>query len=117
MSGPLVLTPGAALGKSDDVVVPEPIKSEGKWPSSVDAVPIPFIDTGVFVTELMNQEILPKKFAGGLTDDEKAAARANPDTLLDKARAPENRHESLEQGTYRGTRMALTKAYDLIESK
>lgn len=104
---PIMLTGGAVMGRKD----------EEKWPLSVDAVPIPAFDSGVFITELINEKMLPKKFSGGLTDDEKSAAQQNPETLLDKAQSPENRHESLAEGTYRGTQLAMTKTYNLIETK
>lgn len=108
-SDPVMLTGGAVLG------LKEP--QDEKWPLSVDAVPIPAFDSGVFITELINEKMLPKKFSGGLTDDERTAGQQNPETLLDKAQVPENRHQSLEEGTYRGTQLAMTKAYNLIEAK
>ncbi|KAK8009549.1 lipoxygenase [Apiospora marii] len=94
----IALNPGAAVvpNPSGPVVVRK--RTEGDWPADVEKVPIPAFDTGVFITELTNVNLLPKKLAP-LTDDEKIAPTASG------------------EGTYRGTQLALTKVYDLIEKK
>ncbi|KAL8382988.1 hypothetical protein RB595_006657 [Gaeumannomyces hyphopodioides] len=119
---PVILTPGMCIGGPEltPVVVPNralDAKDEGEWPSDVEKVPIPFFDSGVFITELINNNMLPKKFSGGLTDDEKAASRSNPESMLERAQHDKDAIKNLDQGTYRGTQLALTKAYNLIETK
>lgn len=113
----VVLTPGVATGKNNAIRILDPEKKQGEWPRDVEKVPLPLFDTGVFITELANKELLPKKFANGLTDDERSGAVNNPESLLHKAWNDENRAERLDVGTYRGTQLALTKTYDLIEKK
>jgi hypothetical protein len=70
-----------------------------------------FWDTGVFLTELSNSNHLPARLA--LTPGEIKAVHKNPEALFAKAQA--NAPETLEEGTYRGTQLALTKVYQLIE--
>lgn len=113
----VILTPGAAIGKKNAISILDPDKKQGEWPRDVEQVPLPIFDTGVFITELANKELLPKKFANGLTDDERSDAVDNPESLIHKVWDDGNRAERLEQGTYRGTQLALTKTYDLIEKK
>jgi hypothetical protein len=85
-----------------------------EWPENVEDCLVPVFDTGVFVTELSNDDLLPKRLEG-LTQHDLDEAKRNPETLLSKAsgQAP----ESLGEGTYRGTQLALTKVYDMIEKK
>ncbi|KAI5359374.1 putative lipoxygenase, lipoxygenase domain superfamily [Septoria linicola] len=104
----VTLTPGVVVGATLKVTK----SKEREWPSDVEKVPIPFWDTGVFVTELANLNKLPMKFEN-LTDDEREAARRNPEALFQKAQ--DNAPEAIEEGTYRGTQLALTKVYQLIE--
>lgn len=105
---PIALTPGVVVGATLQVTQTK----EREWPLEVEKVPIPFWDTGVFVTELANLNKLPMKFEH-LTDEEKAAAHQNPEALFQKAQ--DNAPEAISEGTYRGTQLALTKVYQLIE--
>ncbi|KAI1261719.1 Lipoxygenase [Xylariaceae sp. FL1019] len=115
-AAPINLTPGTVVG-----AVPGPTEgmpeNEKEWPLDVNAVPIPVFDTGVFITEMINNDMLPKKFDTPLTVDEKSAIQNNPEILLEKAKNDGNRPDQLLEGTYRGTQLALTKIYDLIEKK
>lgn len=113
----IVLNPGAAVVTNPTGPVVVQKRTEGDWPADVEKVPIPAFDTGVFVTELINEDLLPKKLAQPLTEEERSAVRDNPEVLLEKARQDNNRPDSLKEGTYRGTQLALTKVYDLIEKK
>lgn len=114
---PLVLNPGAAVVPNPTGIVVVQERTEGDWPADVEKVPIPAFDTGVFITELINKNLLPQKLSQQLTDEEKSAVSDNPEVLLEKARESKNRPNSLKEGTYRGTQLALTKVYDLIEKK
>lgn len=117
-AAPFLLTPGVAVVAEPAFSAAGLEKSEGEWPSDVNKVPIPVFDTGVFVTELINEDILPKKFDTTLTDEEHSAFQDNPETLLEKAKQQaECRADQFVEGTYRGTQLALTKIYDLIEKK
>ncbi|KAK6856607.1 hypothetical protein PG995_006794 [Apiospora arundinis] len=116
-SAPLVLTPGTAVVTNPSGIEVIQEKTEGDWPSDVRKVPIPAFDTGVFITELINEDLLPKKLAQPLTADERSAVQGNPEVLLEKARQDDNVPSPLSEGTYRGTQLALTKIYDLIEKK
>ena len=118
VAAPIVLTPGVAVVAESAAARVEQEKCEDEWPSDVKKVPIPVFDTGVFVTELINENILPKKFETTLTDEEHTAFHQNPESLLGKAKQQaEDRADRLVVGTYRGTQLALTKIYDLIERK
>ena len=116
-AGPLVLTPGSAIvtNPSGPEIIQK--RTEGDWPADVEKVPISAFDTGVFITELVNEDLLPKKFAQPLTAEEWSAVQDNPEVLLEKAKLDDNRPDRLDEGTYRGTQLALTKIYDLIEKK
>ncbi|KAK8095027.1 hypothetical protein PG997_001712 [Apiospora hydei] len=113
---PIVLNPGSAVvtNPSGPVVVRR--RTEGDWPADVEKVPIPAFDTGVFIAELTNEKLLPKKLPE-LTAEERSAVDDNPEVLLEKARLAENRPKPLKEGTYRGTQLAITKVYELIERK
>jgi hypothetical protein len=87
---------------------------EREWPEQVEDCLVPVFDTGVFVTELSNDDLLPKRLEG-LTQQDLDEAKKNPETLLTKA--SEQAPDSLTEGTYRGTQLALTKVYDMIEKK
>ncbi|CAJ2512930.1 Uu.00g010490.m01.CDS01 [Anthostomella pinea] len=106
---PIVLTPGLAVGATLD--------DEKQWPMDVNEVPIPVFDTGVFITELINNDMLPKMFENPLTEDEKSSLQDNPEVLLERAKNDANRADQLLEGTYCGTQLALTKIYDLIKKK
>ena len=86
------------------------------WPDDPDDVPIAAWDTGVFVTELTSLQMLPHKIQiSTLTVEEKKAVVANPESLLLPAES--TAPKPLEEGTFRGTQLALTKVYELIESE
>ncbi|OQE27015.1 hypothetical protein PENFLA_c006G02703 [Penicillium flavigenum] len=72
------------------------------------------IDSGVFINELANIEILPRSLKS-LSDGEKKSFGQNPENLHWKAH--EQGPSPMREGTYRGTKLALTKAYDLIEQR
>ena len=113
--GAMLLTPGAALGQA-----PPMVDKDGKeaWPNDVEDVPIPSWDSGVFVTELMNLKMLPPHIkVTELSDGEQEAIQANPETLVASGTVTQNAPEALREGTWRGTQLALTKYYDMIESK
>lgn len=97
------LNPGAVSGNADD---------EEKWPMEPENVTANGFDTGVFISELADIRRLPGKLES-VNDDEKTAFAENPENLSQKAcqQAP----PSIEEGTYRGTQLALVKIYDLIE--
>ena len=99
------LTPGAVLGQDD---------GEGQWPDHPEDFHIPLFDTGVFLNELANLHLLPQKL-GHDADSDKSEAPTHPEQLLKEARtqAP----AQLAEGTWRGTKLALTKIYDLIEKR
>ncbi|SMQ45257.1 unnamed protein product [Zymoseptoria tritici ST99CH_1A5] len=102
----LSLNPGNVVGKALK-------RSDEKknWPLDVAKVPIPFWDTGVFLTELSNLNHLPAKMS--LTSEDRETLRHNPEALFAKADA--NAPDKLKEGTVRGTQLALTKVYQLIE--
>jgi hypothetical protein len=114
---PVLLTPGVVIGVGSTPPLDPEKQPEGEWPSDVRRVPIPVFDTGVFIAELINEELLPKKLKNAPTADEKAAIQENPEVLLELARNDPNRADQLLEGTYRGTQLAITKIYDLIEKK
>jgi hypothetical protein len=90
------------------------INEKSKWPAHPDDLFIPLFDTGVFLNEMASLEILPKKSTDHTQGDSKEHWW-NPENLLEKlkVRAP----DSLREGTYRGTQLALTKIYSLIEGR
>lgn len=104
----LNLTPGLVVGATFKFQGSD----EREWPDDVEHVPLPFWDTGTFLTELVNLNRLPGKL--DLNDEEREAAQRNPEALFSKAQA--NAPKALQEGTYRGTQLALTKVYSLIES-
>lgn len=99
------LTPGVVLG------YPE---VQGKWPRDPEKLAVNNIDTGVLINELADIELLPKKLES-LSDGEKEDFEQNPENLHWKAY--EQGPSPIEEGTYRGTQLALTKIYDLIEQR
>ncbi|KAJ5084204.1 hypothetical protein NUU61_008783 [Penicillium alfredii] len=72
------------------------------------------IDTGVLLNELTNLSLMPKKV--DLAPHEQAAGEKNPESLI-WTFAEKFEPERLPEGTYRGTQLALTKVYDLIEQR
>ena len=91
-----------------------PEKEKSEWPEKVNDWPIPLLDTGVFISELANEDNLPQKLKG-VSQDDVDKLHKTPDTLLFKAK--KQQLPSLSEGTYRGTPLALTKIYDLVEKK
>ena len=101
----ITLTPGAVLGQTDEKTM---------WPANPEDLHIPLLDSGVFINELAKLGILPAKLLN-VTDDEKLESKQNPENLLVKAQ--EQAPKPLEEGTWRGTQLALTKIYELIEKR
>ena len=99
------LTPGAVLGQDD---------GERQWPAHPEDLHIPVFDTGVFLNELANLHLLPQKLSH-VPGDDQLKLSPHPEQLLGKARmqAP----AQLAEGTWRGTKLAITKIYDLIEKR
>lgn len=95
---------------------PGEVEDSAKWPKNPKDVVSNDMDTGALVSELANLNLLPGKIDLDLTHHEKKAAANNPETLiwaLDEKEEPER----IEEGTYRGTQLALAKVYDLIEQR
>ncbi|CAK3739816.1 Linoleate 9S-lipoxygenase 2 [Lecanosticta acicola] len=103
----IALTPGVLTGAADN---PTP-SDDREWPEDVERVPIPFWDTGIFLTELVNTKQVPMSL--DLSEDDRDALHTNPEALFHVAR--KNVPTILEEGTYRGTQLALTKVYQQIE--
>ena len=101
----IILNPGAVLGQHDEKIV---------WPAHPEDLHIPLWDTGGFINEMAKLRILPGKL-DKLTDGDKSELQQNPENLLEKAQAQEP--DSLREGTWRGTQLALTKIYELIEKR
>ncbi|KAJ6133145.1 hypothetical protein N7471_008360 [Penicillium samsonianum] len=99
------MTPGVVLGYPD---------VQGKWPRDPEQLSVNGIDSGVFINELANIELLPKRLKS-FSDGEKKSFDQNPENLHWKAH--EQGPSPIHEGTYRGTKLALTKAYDLIEQR
>jgi hypothetical protein len=91
-----------------------PRDEKSQWPEHPADLHIPVFDTGVFINEMASLKILPKKFKDFDDKDEKNLQQ-NPENLLEKAfeQAP----SPLTEGTYRGTQLALTKMYQLVEGR
>jgi len=106
-SGPVLLTPGTVVGKT------EPVIGGGTqtWPRDPEDVPIAMWDSGTFVMELINLHMSPKKLQ--LTESQQKTVNDNPEALLAVAQQP----PCIKVGTYRGTQLAITKMYELVESK
>ena len=109
-SGPIVLTPGVVLGKTEPVIGGE----MSSWPENPADVPMAMWDSGVFITELINLHLSPKKIQiTNLGEREQEDIGANPEALLAIVQMP----PPIKEGTYRGTQLALTKMYELVETK
>ena len=105
LSTAIHLTPGAVFGQYDE---------KGQWPDHPEDLHIPLFDTGIFLNELANLHILPRKL-NCASDSDEWQLPPHPEQLLEKARmqAP----AQLGEGTWRGTKLAVTKLYDLIEKR
>ncbi|GFG03218.1 hypothetical protein IFM61392_02692 [Aspergillus lentulus] len=90
------LTPGVVLGYPD---------TQEKWPRNPEDLAYNDIDTGVLINELSNIKLLPGKVK---------VFEQNPEIPQTKAYA---KPPPIEEGTYRGTKLALTKIYNLIEQR
>ncbi|KAL4899963.1 hypothetical protein BDW74DRAFT_171206 [Aspergillus multicolor] len=101
----ITLSPGILPGATD---------VQEKLPRDPEKLVANDIDTAVLITELANCEYLPWKLEFS-SDDEKKAFEENPENLHQKAY--EQGPPPFEEGTYRGTQLALTKIYDLIEKR
>jgi hypothetical protein len=99
------MTMNVVLGQPDEKIV---------WPAHPDDLQIPVFDTGVFINEMAKLKILPKRLKN-LSDKDQSELRQNPENLLEKAQ--EQAPKALTEGTYRGTQLALTKIYGLIEER
>lgn len=99
------LNPGVVLGHPS---------VEGNRPRDPAKLAANSFDTGVFINELANIELLPGKLES-LSDDDKKAFAQNPENLNWKA--SEQGPAPIKEGTYRGTQLALVKIYDLIEQR
>jgi hypothetical protein len=107
----IALTPGIVVGSI--LQIADEQKTEA-WPSKAEDLQLQTFDTGVFVNELVNLEKLPTEFTN-LSKAEEKALETNPDSLLPKA--IKDAPGALDEGTYRGTQLALTKLYDTIEKR
>lgn len=105
----VVMNSGVVMGKSEPATKSE----KDSWPSEVEKVPIAAWDSGVFVTELINLSMVPKKIE--LSTREREALNANPESLLGKAESV--KPPRIEEGTFRGSQLAITKIYEIIEAK
>jgi hypothetical protein len=72
------------------------------------------MDAGALVNELTNLNLMPKKV--DLTPHEQEACTKNPESLIYTFSA-KLEPERVPEGSYRGTQLALTKVYDLIEQR
>lgn len=100
------LTPGG--------VGPGDTDAPRKWPKNPEDAVVNDMDTGALINELSKLAILPGKL--DLTPDEQKACQKNPDSLIWTLHGKESPHR-IQNGTYRGTQLALTKTYDLIEQR
>ncbi|KAJ6100374.1 hypothetical protein N7499_000004 [Penicillium canescens] len=98
-------TPGVVVGHTD---------VQGKRPRDPEQLAVNGIDSGVFINELANIGLLPRKLEF-FSDGEKKAFEQNPENLHWKAY--QQGPSLIEEGTYRGTQLALTKIYELIEQR
>ena len=101
----ITLNPGAVLGQNDGKTL---------WPAHPEDLKIPLWDTGVFINEMAKLDILPQKL-DDLTEKDELEFQQNPENLLQKAQA--QAPDSISEGTWDGTQLALTKMYELIEKR
>lgn len=85
-----------------------------KWPKDPKNVVANGLDTGVFINELSHLKFLPWEI--DLNEDEKQAFDQNPENISWRKQR-DQRPEGIQKGTYRGTQLAMSKAYDLIEQR
>jgi len=72
------------------------------------------LDTGALVNQMTAMKMVPKPV--DLTSHERKIAANNPETLI-WTFAEKPMSETAPKGSYRGTQLAMTKVYDLIEKK
>jgi hypothetical protein len=85
-----------------------------KWPKNPEDAVVNDMDTGALINELAKLAILPGKL--DLNPDEQRAGKENPDSLIWTLHGKEQLPR-IQNGTYRGTQLALAKTYDLIEQR
>lgn len=85
-----------------------------KWPKNPHEVPLNDMDTGALINELADLNLLPEKI--DLTPDEKETCAKSPESLM-WTLSEKVEPKPIEKGTYRGTKLALTKVYDLVEQR
>ena len=105
------LTPGLTIGKAAPILGGAIIGEERSWPKHPDDVPMATWDSGVFMTELINLGLIPGRLV--IPKEHQKKAQENPEMLLNVAKPP----ETITEGTYRGTQLAMTKVYELLETK
>ncbi|KAJ5383001.1 hypothetical protein N7517_000912 [Penicillium concentricum] len=93
---------------------PGDTSTSSKWPKNPEEVVLNDMDTGALINELASLQLLPKKV--DLTPHQQAAWARNPGVLAYGA-FEQKEPVRIEKGTYRGTQLALTKIYDLIEQQ
>ncbi|KAH1515652.1 hypothetical protein V6Z96_008944 [Aspergillus fumigatus] len=92
----IALTPGVVLGHPE---------VQEKWPRNPEDLAVSDIDTGVLINELSNINLLPGKVR---------VLEENPEIMQAKTY---EKPPPIEEGTYRGTQLALTKIYNLVEQR
>ncbi|EME46536.1 hypothetical protein DOTSEDRAFT_61160 [Dothistroma septosporum NZE10] len=104
----LLLNAGKVLGAGTNI---DEDSRTSRWPTDPEHFSLPIWDTAVLLEELGHNMALPAVIE--LLDQDRDALLSNPEVLVGRAQnyAP----PQLEQGTFRGTRLALTKIYQLIE--
>lgn len=85
-----------------------------KWPKNPEDAVLNDMDTGALINELESLRLLPKKV--DLTPLQQEA-RARTSGVLTRAAFEPKEPVRIQEGTYRGTQLALTKIYDLIEQQ
>ncbi|KAJ5827690.1 hypothetical protein N7447_004453 [Penicillium robsamsonii] len=85
-----------------------------KWPKNPEEVVLNDMDTGALINELADLRLLPKKVD---VTPHQQEAWAKKSGVLASVAFESNQQVRIEEGTYRGTQLALTKVYDLIEQQ
>jgi hypothetical protein len=81
-----------------------------------EALPLNCIDTGVYVNELTNLEMLPDTTQLDTSAD-KTAYLKNPESLTWRFTSGVPAPDTSQEVTYRGTQLALLKTYDIVEHR
>ncbi|KAJ5908346.1 hypothetical protein N7495_001028 [Penicillium taxi] len=109
--GAFIVGPGVSNVASDDA------KNQTKWPKNPKDVVVNEIDTGALINEMAALHLLPGKLE--LPPREfipEKRVNQNPEGLIWALNENEE-PPKIPEGTYRGTRLALTQVYDLIEQR